>query len=43
MFQNGQMTDFGERLDQLYIKLSLEQNAIETNQFLLQKEGVNMI
>ncbi len=32
---------FGEKLDQLYVKVSLELNVIETTQFFLQKEGVN--
>ncbi len=37
------MTDFVEKLDQLQVKFSLELNAIETTQFFLQKEGVNMM
>ncbi len=41
MLQNGQMRDFSQQLDQLYVKLFLELNAIETNCFFLQKEGVN--
>ncbi len=31
LVQNGQMTDFGEQLNQLLVKLSLEINVIETN------------
>ncbi len=37
------MTDFGETLDQLKVKLSLELNVIETNHLFLQTEGVNNI
>ncbi len=37
------MTDVGEKLNKLKVKLSLELNAIETDQFFLQKEGVNQI
>ncbi len=38
------MTDFCETLDlQLQVKLTLEQNMIETNRFFLQKQGVNTI
>ncbi len=37
------MTVFCEKIDQLYVKLSLELNVIETNRFFLQKEGVNKI
>ncbi len=39
MFQNGKITDFGEKLD----KLSQELNVIETIHFFLQKEGINNI
>ncbi len=38
-----QMTDFCEKIDQLYVKLSLELNVIETNRLFRQKEGVNKI
>ncbi len=31
ILQHGQMTDFYGQLDQLYVKLSLELNVIETN------------
>ncbi len=31
------------KLDQLYVKVSLELNVIDTNRFFLQKEGVNQI
>ncbi len=31
MLENGQMTDFTEKSDQLQVKLSLELNIIETN------------
>ncbi len=31
MFENGEMTDFAEQFDQLYVILSLELNVIETN------------
>ncbi len=41
--QTCQLTDFCEKIDQFYIKLSLELNVIETNQLFLQKEGVNKI
>ncbi len=43
MLQNGQMIDLGETFDQIYDKLSLELNMIETNQFFLQKNRVNKI
>ncbi len=43
MLQNGQMTDFGENLDQLEVKLSRELNVIETNRYFLQKKKVNKI
>ncbi len=43
MLQNGQMTDFVEILNQLYVKLSLELNVIEANRFFLQKKEVNKI
>ncbi len=33
----------GENLDQLYVQVSLKLNVIETNQFFLQKDGVNQI
>ncbi len=33
MLQNGQMTDVGENVGQLSVKLSLELNMIETNRF----------
>ncbi len=34
------MIDLGEKLDQLYSKLSLELNAIETNRFFsAEREG----
>ncbi len=39
MLQNGQMTDFCEKLDQLKFKLSLELNVIETNRFFCRKRG----
>ncbi len=32
MLENGQMTDFAETIDKMYVKLSLELNVIETNQ-----------
>ena len=31
MLQNGQMTDLGETLDQIWVRLSLELNVIEIN------------
>ncbi len=37
--QKCQMTDFCEKIDQLYVKLSLELNVIETNRFFQQKGG----
>ncbi len=37
------MTDFYEKIDQLYVKLSLEQNVIETNRVFVQAEEVNKI
>ncbi len=30
MLENGQMTDFAEKFEQVYVKLSLELNVIET-------------
>ncbi len=39
VFGNGQMTDFAENFYQHTVKLSLELNMIETNQFFLQKRG----
>ncbi len=38
-----QMTDFCEKIEKIYVKLSLELNMIETNRFFMQKEGVNRI
>ncbi len=43
LFQKCQMIDFCEKIDQLYVKLSLKLNVIETNRFFLQKERVNTI
>ncbi len=38
MLENGQMTDFAEKNDQLYVKLSLHLNMIET-EFFCRKRG----
>ncbi len=38
MLENGQMTDFAKTFDQLYVKLSLGLNVIETTRFFQQKE-----
>ncbi len=43
LHQKCQMTDFCEKIDQLYVKLSLQLNVIETNQFFLHKERLNNI
>ncbi len=37
MLGNGQMTDFSEQFDQLYVKIFLDLNMIETDQLFLQK------
>ncbi len=41
LLQKCQMTDFCEKIDQLWVELSLKLNVIETNHFFLQKEKVN--
>ncbi len=38
LLQKCQMTDFCEKIDQIYVKLSLELNVIETNRSFLQKK-----
>ncbi len=43
MIKICQTIHFGEKVDQLYVLVSLELNVIETNRFFLQKEGVNEI
>ncbi len=43
MLKICQIIHFGEKLDHLYVLVSLELNVIETNRFFLQKEGVNWI
>ncbi len=40
---NVEMTGFCDKIDQLWAILSLEINAIETDRFFLQKQGVNKI
>ncbi len=37
------MTDFCEKIDKLYVTLTLELNGIETNRFFMQKDRVNKI
>ncbi len=37
------MIHVDEKLDQIYVIVTLELNVIETNRFFLQKEGVNRI
>ncbi len=41
MLQNGRLTDFAERFDKMYVKLSVELNMIEINRFFFtEKRGV---
>ncbi len=43
MLQNGQMIAFGEKLDKLYVKLSLELNVIETSQIFFCRKSQKMV
>ncbi len=43
LLQKCQITNVCEKIDQIWVKLSLELNLIETNNFCLQKEMVNKV